>query len=642
MRKYPVYESWQPDSAAPVPQRTYLYHLQPMGVGSMFVEGLTSFISRVSEAHSVSPAMLLNRELLPRMGTASSSWQQKARVPKNSTFIYQSHVLNGAGESAQHCVQVLENLTGSANLRVMTLLRLAGVLWVRNLLRTKRAWCPCCLEDWRCSGCRIYEPLLWALDPVTCCPTHRCALSVQCPHCGQSLHTLSARSRPGYCCRCRQWLGQPCLSEQSSVETSAGLATAYGIGALLAGSAEDKSFSSDLFRENLRLCIEYLTDGNVSRFCVATGMTYDKAAHWLSPGRNISLELLISVSAQLGLSPLRFLSETLTNADFEPARDLIARNTSHIRVNRSQARIDEELTCALHSEPPMSLHEVAVHLGYSSAISMRRRNPGICDQISTRYRKPTIRVAPIPLLPTVPSNNTIRRRLCSGLAANPRIPVKTIAWNLGFRNVVSLYKRFPDLCRGFAVANKAEKAKRLAPMREAFEAALTENPPPTIRMLAVRLRCTEAVLKYRFPELQAALLKRLPERTDFIKAQLIKLMQRASIEEPPPSVKVVAERAARSAGHLRAIDRGLCKIIRERHYEQTRADGTARRDAFRVEIAHAVVELLHRGLTPSRRKVTAAIPNPSLRNSHIVDQQIATTLREIEASSVNNVTGDRF
>jgi hypothetical protein len=29
----------------------------------------------------------------------------------------------------------------------------------------------------------IYEPLLWAIEPVSCCLAHRCELSVQCPHC---------------------------------------------------------------------------------------------------------------------------------------------------------------------------------------------------------------------------------------------------------------------------------------------------------------------------------------------------------------------------------------------------------------------------------------------------------------------------
>ncbi len=460
------------------------------------------------------------------------------------------------------------------------------------------------------------------------------------PHCGQSLHTLSARSRPGYCCRCQQWLGQICAPNQPSVDAQAGSAAARSIGNLLATGTEGDSLSSELFKTNLRRCIGSLTDGNMNRFCVATGMSYDSGTHWLSVNGHIRLELLISVCTLLGLSPLRFLNETLADADFEHARDLIAHNTTHIKTVRTQTRIDEQLARALHAEPPVSLHDVATRLGYSSAISMRRRNPDICDQISNRYRKATTRT-PEPPLTNVPSNRTIRRALCRALAQRPRVPVKTVARNLGFKNVVSLYNRFPDLCRAFAVANKTDKVQRLAPMRKAIEAALTEIPPPAVRALAARLGCTDAVLKYRFPELHANLLKRLPERKRFINEQLLDVIRRASIEEPPPSMETVAKRAGKVAKYLRVLHPDLFQIIKSRHNAQRNSDAASRRSAYRAEIARAVVELLHRGLTPSRRKVLASIPHPSLRNSHIVDQQIIATLRELEASPGNIATGGR-
>ena len=627
MRRHPVYESWNLGSSAALPQRTYLYHMRPLGIGSMLVESMTGYIARLAEAHDVSPAMLLNRELLPRMASLSGLQD----IPKNLTFLYQSHVLNGASEHAQNCVQVLEHLTDVKNLRALTLLALNGVLSTQHCLRTRRAWCRSCFEDWRVIGRPAYEPLLWAIESVASCPTHQCALSVKCPHCGRALYTLSARSRPGFCWRCQQWLGQHTAPVRESIDTPPRLAFAQGVVELLAAGTGIESFSSVLFKTNLRSCIGSLTDGNVKRFCTATGMTYDSATHWLSVNGRIRLDLLIDLCTQLDLSPLRFLTEPLAEKDFEHGRGLIHRKTSHIKTMRARVRLDEQLAGALNAEPPVSMHAVAAQLAYSSAASLRRRNPDICDQISDRYRRATIRTQAAPLT-AVPSNGVIKRALRRALAHTPRVPLKTVARNLGFKNVVALYNRFPQLCRAFAVANREEREQRLAPMRAAIEASLTEWPPPTVRDLTSRFGCTEAALKYRFPDLYSAALTRLPERKQFFDEQTIVLMQRASKEEPAPPVRTVAARTGRSAHCLRVLHADLFKTIKTRHHARRKVDAANLRTAFRTEIASAIGDLLQRGIKPSRHRVFAAILHPSMRNSHIVDQQIIASLREKEAS----------
>ena len=60
---------------------------------------------------------------------------RKANVRRDTRLLYYSHVLNGVGECSQNCVQVLENLTGSENFGVMTLLRWGEILSNQHLLR---------------------------------------------------------------------------------------------------------------------------------------------------------------------------------------------------------------------------------------------------------------------------------------------------------------------------------------------------------------------------------------------------------------------------------------------------------------------------------------------------------------------------
>ncbi len=182
-----VYESWD-DSDKILPERTYLYHLQPLGIGSIFVESLTGYIARLAEAHDISPAMLLNRELLPRMRATSNSGLRKAAVPMDSTFLYNSHVLNGAGEHPPNCVQVLENLTGTENLRAMTLLRLGEVLSTQHLLRAQQAWCPAVLRNGVARAARF---------------TNRCF--------GPSRAFPAARRIDAHCQCAARTVGRPCI-----------------------------------------------------------------------------------------------------------------------------------------------------------------------------------------------------------------------------------------------------------------------------------------------------------------------------------------------------------------------------------------------------------------------------------------------
>ena len=112
-----AYESWDLRSRE-LPERTYLYHLQPLGVGSAYVESLTGYIARLANAHSVSIGALLSHELLPRIRAASPT----PIATTNSTFVYDSQVLNGTGETARNWVQLLQQLTGVGFLDRLTLL----------------------------------------------------------------------------------------------------------------------------------------------------------------------------------------------------------------------------------------------------------------------------------------------------------------------------------------------------------------------------------------------------------------------------------------------------------------------------------------------------------------------------------------
>lgn len=83
----------------------------------------------------------------------------------------------------------------------------------RHLLRSLRAWCPYCYQEWRTNAQPIYEPLLWQLQVVNICPSHKLHLIEKCPLCHQTNIPLAWKSQPGYCSKCGIWLGYPLKSQ---------------------------------------------------------------------------------------------------------------------------------------------------------------------------------------------------------------------------------------------------------------------------------------------------------------------------------------------------------------------------------------------------------------------------------------------
>ncbi len=63
------YPEW--DVSLPtIPLRSRCYHLEPIGIGSPWVESLTGYVARLAETHHVKPKTLIMYEILPLQGKA--------------------------------------------------------------------------------------------------------------------------------------------------------------------------------------------------------------------------------------------------------------------------------------------------------------------------------------------------------------------------------------------------------------------------------------------------------------------------------------------------------------------------------------------------------------------------------------------
>jgi len=184
MRLLLTFDSWD-CKLPPLPTRSRLYALEPIGIGTPFVESLSGYVARLADAHAVSVGDLAGRELSALTSKPLLSFGPFMRRNRADShgFHAQQYTMNGLGITSKKWVEALERATLRADLRFLTLLPFEGVLSCVAAFRCTRAWCPACYDDWRSGGDVVYEPLLWAIEPVTVCPRHRRPLEKACRHC---------------------------------------------------------------------------------------------------------------------------------------------------------------------------------------------------------------------------------------------------------------------------------------------------------------------------------------------------------------------------------------------------------------------------------------------------------------------------
>jgi hypothetical protein len=203
-----VYESW--DLTLPeVSERSCLYHLKPIGLGTPWVETLASYIFRLAKAHGMTlndfvkeVTLLLSKELKeiiyqPATKSLLASW-----LSERDKFFSASYAL-------KKLIQALEKLTLRQDLHFLTLLSWGKFPPSASLLRQYPAWCLDCYEEWKQRDEVIYQPLILSMKVIEICPRHHRQLRFYCQHCGNYQSLLPPPWFPGlgYCTNCSQWLG---------------------------------------------------------------------------------------------------------------------------------------------------------------------------------------------------------------------------------------------------------------------------------------------------------------------------------------------------------------------------------------------------------------------------------------------------
>src|SRR5262249_15642830 len=142
--------------------------LEPIGVGTPYIESLTSYITRLAIAHSVSmPNLIIFLFEGDKDGHEGNEYNHF-----NRKFNPQIRSLNGSGSIPEKWVVTLQEATSCNQLPFLTMLTWKNVITNEKLLRQRKAWCPQCYDEWKKNRQVIYEPLIWMLEAVTVCGKH--------------------------------------------------------------------------------------------------------------------------------------------------------------------------------------------------------------------------------------------------------------------------------------------------------------------------------------------------------------------------------------------------------------------------------------------------------------------------------------
>jgi hypothetical protein len=289
-----------------MPPRSKLYCLAPLGMGTVEVESLTSYIQRLAWAYRVSSWVLVVQEVLPLYNGPYDLRSSPHRLGGFGRT--RAMRLNGTGEVASAWVKTLEQLTGRSDLHVLTADPWANGLPNWGFLRSAPVWCPVCYQQWQEQGQPVYQPLLWALQAVTVCLHHRQPLVEQCPSCQKKQSAIGAKAAPGCCTQCGRWLGmQPATEDEidaeeltwqqwvmSAIEELSSASMAFGL------------LPWDELPVGIDACVKAV--GGTRQLGRIAGVPNMLFSGWRNRKRIPSLNYLLQVGYALDLSPLQLMT----------------------------------------------------------------------------------------------------------------------------------------------------------------------------------------------------------------------------------------------------------------------------------------------------------------------------------------------
>lgn len=336
--------------------RSILYALEPVGIGTPYVESLTSYICRLSINHNVVLGTLLKEVIGPFIDNPYlTDYLTKGRD------ISKSYLINGLGKTSASFINVIEKLTERNDIQYLTMNNWIGV-FSNNITVSHRRWCPFCLNQFKLDSIEIHEPLIWSISDIQKCDIHEAVLREKCPECGKKQRFIQSKLILGHCSYCYTWLGEAVdrryCQELSEYETF----IINNFKQLIEKAPDLTSFPTrnkissilSVIKEKLRIS----SNAKLSNFL---GVNNPTLCTWINNQALPTPENLLQITKKIGSTIYELIYKDEINIKIGIPNEKNLKTKKKV----SKKEMEEHLTEATHSKEPKSLNQVSREGGFS-------------------------------------------------------------------------------------------------------------------------------------------------------------------------------------------------------------------------------------------------------------------------------------
>lgn len=547
------------DVHSPLPRSTsVLYPLEPCGVGTPWIESLTSYLKRLAHAHHLKVVDMVK---------FCSSQTDKAVLP--STLQKLSRI-DGMTDGSGVWAVLLGDLTCQPSVSYLSMRYWRSVLNPYRMLRQSHAWCPQCFAAAAQQEMPCYEPLLWRLQCVEICTLHHYPLVEICPHCGSRFTTLSHWAVVGYCPKCQSWLGEVAPVEQpTAYDREAAYPCATAVGRLLALAPLVHPAQCNPMAQIIPLLRQqhHTTHSHLARVM----LTKASGVSALLGGRHLpNLTMFSRLAAYSGERFWQAFTQHPQAVLVSVAQSVFAGPSTHL----------DQLLTSPQRLP--SLHTMAYQCGFDSVATFRQAFPFYYEVLWQRVHT--------------------EQRLVLEQALQQAQPVVLSKWAAqhGYRTN-DLYHHFYDLCVQITQRFHADKATRCW---HYLQNLLQDQSAPTFSEICRDLNVGKRYLKKHFADALQVIESRHQQQMQALQSVVgAYLDQVVAQDRGTLSLEQVAQTVGKSIRYLKHNFPLQSQMILERR----RAHMTQQVQATCDCIRQTVFELHQQGIYPSVDRIHAVI-----------------------------------